>query len=86
MRIALVQTHMTWDKEDNVKRQMEMVNKAADGGAKIVALDELSNTVYFAFEQKREIFLVGRNRERTYNNSLQDAGKRKGSQSHSSYI
>ncbi|MUN29132.1 nitrilase-related carbon-nitrogen hydrolase [Sulfuracidifex metallicus] len=56
MRIALVQTHMTWDKEDNVKRQMEMVNKAADGGAKIVALDELSNTVYFAFEQNVKYF------------------------------
>lgn len=56
MKIALIQTHMSWDKEDNVKRQIEMVDKASDTGAKIIALDELSNTVYFAFEQNTKFF------------------------------
>lgn len=56
MRIAVIQTYMTWDKKDNVERQVEMVNKAADNGAKIISLDELSNTVYFPFEQNPKYF------------------------------
>ncbi len=56
MRIAVIQTYMTWDKKDNVERQIEMVNKAADNGAKIISLDELSNTVYFPFEQNPKYF------------------------------
>lgn len=56
MKVALIQTHMSWDKEDNVSRQVEMVEKAIDAGAKLVSLDELSNTVYFPFEQNVKFF------------------------------
>ena len=56
MRVAAIQTHMSWDKKDNVERQVELVHKAADNGAKIIALDELSNTIYFPFEQNPKYF------------------------------
>ncbi|AWR96846.1 acyltransferase [Acidianus sulfidivorans JP7] len=56
MRIAVIQTYMTWDKKDNIKRQVELVQKAIDNKAKIISLDELSNTVYFPFEQNPKYF------------------------------
>lgn len=56
MRIAIIQTYMTWDKKDNIERQVELVNKAIDNKAKIIALDELSNTIYFPFEQNPKYF------------------------------
>ncbi|BCU71601.1 carbon-nitrogen hydrolase family protein [Stygiolobus caldivivus] len=56
MRIAAIQTYMSWDKKDNVERQVELVHKAADNGAKIISLDELSNTIYFPFEQNPKYF------------------------------
>jgi len=56
VKIAVIQTNMNWDKEDNVKRQLELVDKAADNKAKIIALDELSSTVYFPFEQNPKYF------------------------------
>ncbi|WP_148691185.1 nitrilase-related carbon-nitrogen hydrolase [Acidianus manzaensis] len=56
VRIGLIQTYMSKDKDDNIKRQIELVNKAADNHAKIVVLDELSNTIYFAFEQDPKYF------------------------------
>jgi len=56
MRIGVIQTFMNWDKKDNIERQIELVNKAADNGAKIIVLDELSNTIYFPFEQNPKYF------------------------------
>lgn len=47
---------MGWDRKENVDKQVELVNRAVDNGAKLIILDELSPTVYFPFEQNPEHF------------------------------
>ncbi|QFU84215.1 carbon-nitrogen family hydrolase [Natronorubrum aibiense] len=50
-RLALAQLHIeATDVEDNVERALEAVSRAADRGADLVALPELFNVGYFAFD------------------------------------
>ena len=42
MRIALVQQHATQDKEDNLRRGLGALNRAADDGAEVVCFAELA--------------------------------------------
>jgi len=45
--IALIQTRMENDPETNIKKALELVEKALKTGAKILSLPELFNTKYF---------------------------------------
>lgn len=47
MRIALVQQHATDDLDDNLKRGLEAVRRAAGAGARLVAFAELALTPFF---------------------------------------
>jgi len=46
LKIALIQMAVTLKKEDNIKRAMELIEKAAAGGAKVAALPEMFNCPY----------------------------------------
>ncbi len=56
MKIALVQMTCTQKKEDNVSKAVNHIESAAKAGAKIVCLQELFNTIYFAYEQDPKYF------------------------------
>jgi len=49
-RAALIQMSTGSDKEKNVEKAASLVREAAQGGAKLVCLQELFNTIYFPFE------------------------------------
>ncbi len=42
MRIALVQQHATYDRDENVRRGLDALQRAADGGADLVCFAELA--------------------------------------------
>lgn len=46
-KIALVQMSCSKDKNDNIKKAVRLISKAADGGAKIVCLPEIFFNTYF---------------------------------------
>ncbi|NON62300.1 carbon-nitrogen hydrolase family protein [Acidianus sp. RZ1] len=75
VRISIIQTRMSKDKEENVNRQIEMVNKAADNGADIVVLDELSTTIYFAYEQDPKYFSLAEEERGTTIAKFKDISK-----------
>lgn len=47
MRIGLLQQHNTADVKDNIRRLAEGIEKLAQGGAELVVLQELHNSLYF---------------------------------------
>ncbi|MEM8790547.1 MAG: nitrilase-related carbon-nitrogen hydrolase [Pseudomonadota bacterium] len=49
--VAALQTHHTWDREDNVERVLSMAKQAADQGAQIILPSELFETPYFCKSQ-----------------------------------
>ena len=51
MRIALVQQHATGDREDNLKRGLDALVRAAEGGADLVCYAELAFEPFYP--QKR---------------------------------
>ncbi len=50
VRAALIQMSCQDEKEKNLEKAEEFVREAARGGAKLVCLQELFNTIYFPFE------------------------------------
>lgn len=56
VRCGLVQAHAAPTKDETIKRQVELINVAADRGAKIIALQELCNGPYFCQEQSPDWF------------------------------
>lgn len=50
LRAALVQMSTVYDKDLNLKKAESLVREAAAGGAKLVCLQELFNTIYFPYE------------------------------------
>jgi beta-ureidopropionase len=53
---ALIQMGFTEDVDRNVGRAAELIGKAGEEGAKIVALSELATSIYFCYEMNRDYF------------------------------
>ncbi len=52
VKIGLVQMSMSSEREKNVSKAVKMISRAADGGAEIVCLPELFDSLYFPQEEK----------------------------------
>lgn len=50
LRVGLIQMTTEYEKGNNLKKAEGLIRKATAGGAKLVCLQELFNTVYFPFE------------------------------------
>jgi beta-ureidopropionase len=53
---ALIQMGFTEDVDRNVGRAAELIRKAGEEGAEIVALSELATSIYFCYEMNRDYF------------------------------
>jgi len=53
---ALIQARVTGDKNENIQKQISLIENAAAAGAKIICLQELFCTPYFPFEQNSKWF------------------------------
>jgi N-carbamoylputrescine amidase len=56
MKIGLIQMGCVFEKSKNMEKASRMVEEAASKGAKIVCLQELFNTIYFAYEEDPKYF------------------------------
>jgi N-carbamoylputrescine amidase len=56
MKIGMVQFAGRQDKDANISEATDMVCQASNQGAQIVCLHELSNTIYFCFEENDRYF------------------------------
>ncbi len=56
MKIGMVQFAGRQDKDANISRATDLVCQASNQGAQIVCLHELSNTIYFCFEENDRYF------------------------------
>ncbi|MDG6991301.1 MAG: acyltransferase [Nitrososphaerota archaeon] len=56
MKVGLVQMGCKIDTKDNVAKTTRLIEDAAKKGAEIVCLQELFNTIYFAYEQDPKYF------------------------------
>jgi len=65
--VAATQMACSWDRADNIERASALVRAAAEGGARIVLLQELFETPYFCIEQRGEHLGLATPRE---NNAL----------------
>lgn len=54
--LAIIQTHATNDVKSNIERQLKLSRKAADEGAHIICLQELSATTYFCQHIDEQFF------------------------------
>lgn len=54
LRIALIQMSMQKDVGENISKAVKLIEKAAKKGAKIIALPELFNTIYFPQEENSD--------------------------------
>ena len=59
VRVGLVQTHMSEDPDDNVRRALLLVDRAAKEGAHVVCLPELFRSRYFCQEEDARHFALG---------------------------
>lgn len=55
-RVALIQMECTYDKQANLDKAIERIERACDQGAELVCLQELFNTTYFCFEMDARHF------------------------------
>ncbi len=56
IKIGIVQTFCTADKEDNLTRTLNHIRTAASEGANIICLQELFNTLYFCHQEDYKFF------------------------------
>ncbi len=56
--IGLIQMSCDTGKPENLAKAIEMINTAADKGARIICLQELFNTLYFCYEQNYDFFAL----------------------------
>lgn len=56
VKAALVQLHLSNDKQENVGKASEFVRRAAGQGAKVICLPELFNTIYFCFAEDPKFY------------------------------
>ena len=67
IKVAATQMSCDWEIENNLKKFINLIEKAAEKGANIILLQELFQTPYFCIQYDEEIFKL----EQTFeNNSL----------------
>ena len=67
IKVAATQMSCDWEIKNNVKKSINLIEKAADKGANIILLQELFQTPYFCIQYDEEIFKLAQTFE---NNSL----------------
>ena len=62
MKIKVAATQMTcdWEIENNIKKSIHLIEKAAEQGANIILLQELFQTPYFCIQYDEEIFKLAK--------------------------
>jgi N-carbamoylputrescine amidase len=58
VRLGLIQTHATADPQENLQRQMALLEQAADRGAQILCTQELYRAPYFCQEEDHANFAL----------------------------
>jgi N-carbamoylputrescine amidase len=58
VRVGLVQTHASEDPDDNLRRTLALLDRAADEGARIVCTQELFRSRYFCQEEDARHFVL----------------------------
>ena len=67
IKIAATQMSCDWEIENNIKKSIHLIEKAAEQGANIILLQELFQTPYFCIQYDEKIFKLAQPFE---NNSL----------------
>ena len=67
IKVAATQMRCDWEIENNLKKSINLIEKAAEQGANIILLQELFQTPYFCIQYDEEIFKLAQTFE---NNSL----------------
>ena len=67
IKVAATQMRCDWEIENNLKKSINLIEKAAEKGANIILLQELFQTPYFCIQYDEEIFKLAQTFE---NNSL----------------
>ncbi len=67
IKVAATQMSCDWEIKNNVKKSINLIEKAADKGANIILLQELFQTPYFCIQYDEDIFKLAQTFE---NNSL----------------
>ena len=67
IKVAATQMSCDWEIKNNVKKSINLIEKAAEKGANIILLQELFQTPYFCIQYDEEIFKLAQTFE---NNSL----------------
>jgi N-carbamoylputrescine amidase len=78
VKVGLVQTHATQDAADNLRRTLDLVEKAAKKGAQVVCLQELFMGPYFCQEEDAALFDLAEPIPGPTTKALQAAAKRLG--------
>ena len=56
IKVAATQMSCDWEIDNNIKKSIHLIEKAAQQGANIVLLQELFQTPYFCIQYDEEIF------------------------------
>ena len=67
IKVAATQMRCDWEIENNLKKSINLIEKASEQGANIILLQELFQTPYFCIQYDEEIFKLAQTFE---NNSL----------------
>jgi len=67
IKVAATQMSCDWEIKNNIKKSINLIEKAAEKGANIILLQELFQTPYFCIQYDEEIFKLAQTFE---NNSL----------------
>ena len=67
IKVAATQMRCDWEIENNLKKSINLIEKAAEQGANIILLQELFQTPYFCIQYDEEIFKLAQTFE---NNSI----------------
>ena len=67
IKVAATQMRCNWEIENNLKKSINLIEKAAEQGANIILLQELFQTPYFCIQYDEEIFKLAQTFE---NNSI----------------
>jgi N-carbamoylputrescine amidase len=77
VNIGLVQMACTWQKQDNVRKAVEEIGKAAASGAQIVCLQELFASLYFCDKEDHRNFSLAETIPGETTRLLQEVAKQK---------
>ena len=69
IKVAATQMSCSWEIENNLKKSIHLIEKAAEHGANIILLQELFQTPYFCIQYDEEIFKLAQTFE---NNKILD--------------